>query len=46
MKKTFKAFALMLLTALAFSSCVDVPAPYNVPDKSSNTGGGANRNNA
>ena len=40
MKKTFKAFALMLLTALAFSSCVDVPAPYNVPDKSSNTGGG------
>ncbi len=40
MKKTFKAFVLMLLTALAFSSCVDVPAPYNVPDKSSNTGGG------
>ena len=34
MKKTFKTFALMLLTAFAFSSCVDVPAPYNVPDKS------------
>ena len=33
MKKTFKTFALMLLTALAFSSCVDVPAPYNVPGK-------------
>ena len=39
MKKTFKTFALMLLTALAFSSCVDVPAPYNLPDKSSNSGG-------
>ena len=35
MKKTFKTFALMLLTAFAFSSCVDVPAPFNVPDKSS-----------
>ncbi len=33
MKKTFKTFALMLLTALAFSSCVDVPAPYNLPIK-------------
>ena len=40
MKKTFKTFALMLLTALAFSSCVDVPAPYNLPDKSNNSGGG------
>ena len=39
MKKTFKTFALMLLTAFAFSSCVDVPAPYNVPDKNSNSGG-------
>ena len=40
MKTTFKTFALMLLTALAISSCVDVPAPYNLPDKSSNSGGG------
>ena len=40
MKKTFKTFALMLLTAFAFSSCVDVPAPYNLPDKSSNSGSG------
>ena len=39
MKKTFKTFALMLLTAFAFSSCVDVPAPFNLPDKSSNSGG-------
>ena len=38
MKKTFKTFALMLLTAFAFSSCVDVPAPYNLPDKSSSGG--------
>ena len=36
----------MLLTALAFSSCVDVPAPYNLPDKSSNSGtdGGSTAN--
>ena len=40
MKKTFKTFALMLLTALAFSSCVDVPTPYNLPDKNSNSGEG------
>ena len=40
MKKTFKTFALMLLTAFAFSSCVDVPAPYNVPDKSDSGDGG------
>ena len=39
MKKTLKTFALMLLTAIAFSSCVDVPAPFNLPDKSSNGGG-------
>ncbi len=39
MKKTFKTFALMLLTAFALSSCVDVPAPFNLPDKSSNSGG-------
>ncbi len=41
MKKTFKTFALMLLTAFAFSSCVDVPAPFNVPDKSSTPDGPA-----
>ena len=40
MKKTLKTFALMLLTAFAFSSCVDVPAPYNLPSKSSNSGSG------
>lgn len=39
MKKTFKTFTLMLLTAFALSSCVDVPAPFNLPDKSSNSGG-------
>ncbi len=38
MKKTFKTFTLMLLTAFALSSCVDVPAPFNLPDKSSNSG--------
>jgi hypothetical protein len=40
MKKTFKTFALMLLAAFAISSCVDVPAPYNLPEKSNNSGGG------
>ena len=40
MKKTLKTFALMLLVASAFSSCVDVPAPYNLPDKSSDSGSG------
>ena len=40
MKKTFKTFALMLLTAFAFSSCVDVPAPFGLPEKDSNTEGG------
>ena len=39
MKKTFKTFALLLLTAFVFSGCVDVPAPFNLPDKSSSTGG-------
>ena len=38
MKTTFKTFALMLLTALTFSSCVDVPAPYSLPEKSSSSG--------
>ena len=41
MKKTFKTFALMLLTALAFSSCADVPVPFNLPDKGGNSGGGS-----
>ena len=39
MKKTFKTLALMLLTALAFSSCADVPVPFNLPDKGGNSGG-------
>lgn len=37
MKKTFKTLTLMLLSALAFSSCVDVPVPYNLPTKNSST---------
>ena len=45
MKKTFKVFALMLLTAFAFSSCVDVPAPYNLPDKTSTGGDGGTTTN-
>ena len=45
MKKTLKTFALMLLTAFAFSSCVDVPAPFNLPDKSSNSGSGGSGTN-
>ena len=45
MKKTFKTFALMLLTAFAFSSCVDVPAPFNLPDKSSSSDGGGSSSN-
>ena len=39
MKKTFKTFALMLLAAVAFSSCVDVPTPYNLPSKGDNGSG-------
>ena len=39
MKKTFKTFALMLLTALAFGSCADVPEPYTLPSSESETGG-------
>ena len=38
MKKTFKTLALMLLTALAFSSCADVPEPYNLPGSESDSG--------
>ncbi|MBR3857002.1 MAG: hypothetical protein IKM68_03335 [Bacteroidaceae bacterium] len=45
MKKTFKTFALMLLTAFALSSCVDVPAPFNLPDKSSSSDGGGSSSN-
>lgn len=41
MKKTFKTFALMLLTAFAFSSCVDVPAPFELPNNSSKSSGGS-----
>ena len=41
MKKTFKTFALMLAAVLAFSSCADIPAPYNMPEKDSRTGGGS-----
>ena len=40
MKKTFKTFTLMLLAALAFSSCVDVPAPYNLPSKKGDSSSG------
>lgn len=36
MKKTFKSFLLMLLTALAFSSCVDIPAPFALPERGGN----------
>lgn len=45
MKKTFKTFTLMLLTAFALSSCVDVPAPFNLPDKSSSSDGGGSSSN-
>lgn len=38
MKKTIKTLTLMLLTALAFSSCVDVPVPYSLPSKSGSNG--------
>ena len=41
MKKTFKTFALMLAAVLAFSSCADIPAPYNMPEKDRSTGGGS-----
>ena len=41
MKKTFKTFALVLLSALAFSSCVDIPAPFELPGKSSSGSGGS-----
>jgi len=41
MKKTFKTFALMLLAAVAFSSCVDVPTPYELPSKSGTSGEGS-----
>ena len=41
MKKTFKTFALMLAAVLAFSSCADIPAPYNMPEKDGRTGGGS-----
>ena len=39
MKKTFKTLVFAIVGLLAFASCEDVPAPYSVPDKNSNTGG-------
>ena len=37
--KTFKTLALMLLGALAFSNCADVPEPYNMPGSKNESGG-------
>ena len=39
MKKTFKTLVFAIVGLLALASCEDVPAPYSVPDKNSNTGG-------
>lgn len=41
MKKTFKTLVFVIVGLLALASCEDVPAPYSVPDKNSNTGGKA-----
>lgn len=41
MKKTFKTLVFAIAGLLALASCEDVPAPYSVPDKNSNTGGNA-----
>ena len=41
MKKTFKTLLFAIVGLLALASCEDVPAPYSVPDKNSNTGGKA-----
>ena len=41
MKKTFKTLVFAIVGLLALASCEDVPAPYSVPDKNSNTGGKA-----
>ncbi len=41
MKKTFKTLVFAMVGLLALASCEDVPAPYSVPDKNSNTGGNA-----
>ncbi|MDD7304166.1 MAG: hypothetical protein PUG76_06535 [Prevotellaceae bacterium] len=40
MKKTFKLCLAVLATAFAFTSCEDVPAPYNVPTNPNTPGGG------
>ena len=37
MKKTFKTLVFVIVGLLALASCEDVPAPYSVPDKNSNT---------
>ena len=37
MKKTFKTLVFAIVGLLALASCEDVPAPYSVPDKNSNT---------
>ncbi len=39
MKKTFKTLVFVIVGLLALASCEDVPAPYNLPDKSSESGG-------
>ena len=41
MKKTFKTLVFAIVGLLALAGCEDVPAPYSVPDKNSNTGGKA-----
>lgn len=40
MKKTFKLCLAALATAFAFTSCEDVPAPYNVPNNNGGNNGG------
>lgn len=40
MKKTFRLCLAVLATAFAFTSCEDVPAPYNVPTNPNTPGGG------
>lgn len=40
MKKTFKLCLAVLATAFAFTSCEDVPAPYNVPNNNGGNNGG------
>lgn len=42
MKKTFKTLLCTLLATFALSSCVDVPAPFNQPEKGGAAVGGSN----